>query len=759
MFYIQNTLRIRTIRLNVQLPSWKTENKHFFVRHEESNLCEAQIVMVHSSNNEGQVIGYTRFYEEHFLHSSEIPNGTLNNNQWFYVWTFEKLTVLSEPRTAVLRDEHVFFDPKSGKFVNKGEQHSSLLHVQQPMTKSEFGSKKLYQFYKRLFLKKHSSLKFIVKIIEKKNKKVSKLLRYLSYIAECLKRNHSIQPYWTSKFNEHSSECFDELWSSIKKFTLQHGFEYVLEKGDNKRTIETWRASCCATTSATDSSFEQVIMNEFAEWDAPGHASFGAKTSPLCTLCQTKGYRCQSKGNPFLKCCECFGVFHLHCVYWKILDNIYYHPTLTLPNKRTFGRDYVYFDQPNGKYLVPGSKSFKCILCRAQTCKHQQNSDDWQYILKHRGYHYLEKNDVYVRYKSRHLNVYYAALAKWWNSEKIDVRHVCYDRWQIATFSISEYVNSQRSRMYLLKECCRQGIDGLQQILPEENFFPIRCEPIFWKSMGKLGSIITRNVLSESELSLIISCMVPYVTSECGYEENNNKKLLKWVVPRQHPNHFEQQWDITRRGRRCKNYNGVAHYTDPIYGNCKIKAPKSSQKSRPVLCQLQETKNAEFPLLLKLITTFIADRYASIQSDWIRPNQMQNNCYGAGAFIENHWDSSDWFEENGVLLLKTFKNSGLHLGYQSFRNKSVNPYLLHPLFQGDFCELRKWTFDWYQHCRSHWMCADNKGSITTIFRYVKETALFYKYKQQQIIWNIMLRQHIRNYYMTRLRPDYHKNLP
>ena len=202
-----------------------------------------------------------------------------------------------------------------------------------------------------------------------------------------------------------------------------------------------------------------------------------------------------------------------------------------------------------------------------------------------------------------------------------------------------------------------------------------------------------------------------------------------------------------------KLYFGNAHYTHPLWGNARrlIKNRKyinsislflssslfvsltmkhwekqnKIDNFQPILCKLPIIQY--YPTLLQIITKWFNNRYKVLQgtTTWKKTNQLQINSYAPGGKIQPHFDSSDWFSQ--VLLYKVIHNSGVHLSAGP-HGHVWNPYLFHPLPEGSILRLTKWSHTWYKHSRAPWMSAPG-GSVTAIFRFVRENATFYPYPQ------------------------------
>ena len=766
------------------------------------NKAKGQIILLLKSGDkiDGKhvVRGYTRFIECRLIHVEDLHQYESEHQvigardwvaeryggekRWMYMWKFDRTVKFEQavpcyPTAGSQSWVSLYFDPSVRHFIpssDQCEEKSIALapeHLSEKPAPTDLNARQIRDLYKDYFLNEYPSLAVVYDLIDAKSGSENEFFESLSYIVECLRRNYSVLPVWKKRITaKHSSK----IWIDIKLRRVHNGYSYSKSVNGQRVFIHNWRDSCVQTTLATNASLQSVVHNEWSTSDKhkAGHVGFASKESTLCVLCKQSGYKCIDKGNPFLRCATCSNDWHLHCIHESLLAASFYPPTLALPNNK-YCRQSIFRTHKNGNYIVPGSDKFICVICRCKKQKRKRSQNhclSWTYLFAFKDFHYFQHQGDYIRLKTTELNDGYLNLSQWWNSNLIDVRFVCYDRWQALPISKEGYQES----LEVIKRIQRFGKKYNYFSSRDLNFFakssqlfaPIACHPIFWKSRGAIGSIIGRHIVSAAEHFLIRHLIVRDVSKGHYYSTSGDLETVIPVTSGHDIDFHPQQWDITASGSRTKYYCGPGHYTHPIAGNGRHNttgiARKRDKHIAAVLCELN-AQNSCFPQHLKLVKEFIAARYKSVKDDWIPCNAMQTNCYSSSGLIENHWDSLDWFFENAVIVYKTYKNSGIHLQYQSRRSKSVNPWMYHPLFEGDICDLRRWSFCWYQHCKTQWMVADKQGSVSTIFRNIRSTAMMYPYphenqQQTHFIINDEIIEFLEDYYETRLTSTKYKAL-
>ncbi|MCP4990737.1 MAG: hypothetical protein GY928_33260 [Colwellia sp.] len=291
-----------------------------------------------------------------------------------------------------------------------------------------------------------------------------------------------------------------------------------------------------------------------------------------------------------------------------------------------------------------------------------------------------------------------------------------------------------------------------EQYYTNNSWNPVQCQPFYWKTHQKIGTIITDHLLHPAEFELYQFIVVNTV---CTKVVCNSKGLIHTIVPvtdltKNHDfqkkfKQYPQQWDFSAPGR-VKHYFGRAHYCHPVLGNRnellhknvkhryrEILQPgkRNSDGWGNVITNLQEI-DQHYPRILKLINEFICYRYKAIDPTFTLMTNMQYNAYVDGkGFIQNHFDSFNHYWR--VLLNKLVSNSGLHTQMKSFTKIIYNPTMYHPLLAGMWLEFTKWQATWFQHCKLPWMNSPNtRGSVTVIFRLINtEEAIFYPFPSDE----------------------------
>ena len=617
----------------------------------------------------------------------------------------------------------------------------------------------------KAFLKNEfSEYKDLIDFIFSQTSTQHQFLQCISYTICCLRRNKSVRVIWKQwKTSDTNRNLF---WSKIKNFELHFGLSYVLFADDTCVNIPNWKSACIDCSVATLSTFDDIVLKEFGSKHKRGHASHGSASDPWCAICKRSGYKCTYKGNnPFLFCSCCNLSIHLEHIPKEELANAYYSPTLSLPNKR-YERALLYQDTTTRglRFLVPDQPLYKCVLCK---------SIDFQYLFSYKNKHYFLHHSKIVKYGLEQLNCYYLAQLDWWKT--IDSRIVNYDRWKLSKQIKCSDANSIFTKLtdeFLSRSTSKndQFIEYMKCRERKMSLLTIECRPRFWKSGGRIGTTIIRNLCLPRNHFILRHILMKSVCSSYEYYDENlsvSEPRIMHISTKKSDAVIEQypeQYDVTKDGKRIKFYNGPGHYNDPVNGNSKINKIKVGAANQAVVSKLNES-NSNFDCLHRLCMHYYGAKLSEYLQDYVEPNGIQINAYEGHkqGIIENHKDSQDHYVANSVYLTKTYKNSGVHFGYQSRRKRSINPYLFHPLYEGDFLIVDKYAFNWFDHCKMHWMNSDTNGSITTILRRFRPEAMWYPYPRTFVTNNVPLYteelvRELKKYYQNRMNAHSYSHL-
>jgi len=584
-----------------------------------------------------------------------------------------------------------------------------------------------------------------------------------SYIVECFTRQQSIK-HWCK--NILSSNNSQQIYEMCKKAVFHKGFRYILQN----HLIETWDVMVGKCVK----NYETYLHLLQTQQDKVTYSTIfnGDKCIICCGV-----YACKIVSNPYLSCNKCKGCAHLSCIY--NLNDYYYCPVLgKIPDKNSCKRTLHWYEK--NKYYVPGSKKWTCMLCLAIQKYEQQTTEHilrLQYIVCQQTMYYFWnlQSLTFEKYQQTYVHSYFRIVQLcWW--QKIDFNYVCYDNWNAASYNAEIYHKSQNIWIQLWTEFINLQIkqqklndkwiklfvrkyfqienpiklqtDQWRTYYRRNEWKPINCQPFYWKTNQIIGSIISNHLLLPAEFKLYqyiiahkICTSVQYNADgdiSCVVPVSDDTKSDNWKIKfKTNP----QQWDFSAPGR-VKNYFGSAHYCHPVLGNKCIARHKAVTKKYNDILQpggrnsdtwgnvitKMDQSQQNFPKLLILLNEFISCRYRAIHHHFQTTDNMQLNGYKfKRGFIHNHFDLFNHYLL--ALLSKVVNDSGVHLQMKSFTKVIYNPTMFHPLYQGMFLELTKWTRTWFKHCKLPWMnSSDTIGSITAIFRKINhKEAIFYPF--------------------------------